>query len=314
MITVLKINKQGNKITSYTCTDGNKTLDLTKEMLIELIGKKVVVNAKIQVYQGRTIIRLSDKVITSQNNEKDATKLDNKAQKVEKDEIDNIRETQLIRYIQNAKNRGIKELPLEDIIVNTSNLSIRKVKEKINIAELHVPNDTFSKETSKNIIDSTLIKEKIDKREKELNDLGKGYITIGPDGILFNEWVNLAKQAYNILKNKDKLNKMCNTQNMYLGFQVETEINPGLSYMIAYNNRPELVINDIVTEKIEIDQTCMFMGAYENNETKFHLFLSITSDNKFILNDSPNKNLCQVVGTNNKPMTQSELLSKLNRL
>lgn len=60
MIKVLNINKQGNKIISYTCTDGSKTLDLTKEQLSQYILQKKVLNATQQVYKGTTIIRVKD--------------------------------------------------------------------------------------------------------------------------------------------------------------------------------------------------------------------------------------------------------------
>ena len=35
MITVLKVNKQGNRILGYTCTDGKNTKDISKEQLIQ---------------------------------------------------------------------------------------------------------------------------------------------------------------------------------------------------------------------------------------------------------------------------------------
>lgn len=46
MITVLKVNKQGNKILSYTCTDGKHNKDISKEQLIQYIDAKQVSNAK----------------------------------------------------------------------------------------------------------------------------------------------------------------------------------------------------------------------------------------------------------------------------
>lgn len=46
MITVLKINKQGNRILSYTCTDGRNNKDISKEQLIQYIDAKQVTNAK----------------------------------------------------------------------------------------------------------------------------------------------------------------------------------------------------------------------------------------------------------------------------
>lgn len=60
MITVLKINKQGNKILSYTCTDGKNNKDISKEQLIQYIDAKQVTNAKKQIYKGSTIIRVKE--------------------------------------------------------------------------------------------------------------------------------------------------------------------------------------------------------------------------------------------------------------
>ena len=39
MITVLNINKNGNKVVDYTCTDGALVLHVTKEQLINYINK-----------------------------------------------------------------------------------------------------------------------------------------------------------------------------------------------------------------------------------------------------------------------------------
>lgn len=60
MITVLKVNKQGNRVVSYTCTDGTKSLDLSKEQLSQYITQKRVSNATQQVYKGTKIIRIKD--------------------------------------------------------------------------------------------------------------------------------------------------------------------------------------------------------------------------------------------------------------
>ena len=113
MITVLKVNKQGNKIISYTCTDGAQTLDISKEQLCGYIDKKMVSNAKMQNYQGNIIVRVSDAIKNVQsvptNNNSVYTILD---------------------YINEAKNSGIGELSLADIVVNTNNLAIRKVNNK----------------------------------------------------------------------------------------------------------------------------------------------------------------------------------------
>lgn len=60
MIKVLSVNKEGNRVKSYTCTDGASTAELSKEQLISHINNGNVSNARIQVYKGNTIIRVAD--------------------------------------------------------------------------------------------------------------------------------------------------------------------------------------------------------------------------------------------------------------
>lgn len=60
MIKVLNVNKEGNRVKSYTCTDGSSTAELSKEQLISHINNGNVSNARIQVYKGNTIIRVAD--------------------------------------------------------------------------------------------------------------------------------------------------------------------------------------------------------------------------------------------------------------
>ena len=60
MVTVLKVNKLNNRIISYTCTDGNTTVDISKQELETYIKRKLATNATIQTYNGRTIIRVTD--------------------------------------------------------------------------------------------------------------------------------------------------------------------------------------------------------------------------------------------------------------
>ncbi len=60
MIKVLSVNKEGNRVKSYTCTDGSSTAELSKEQLISHINNGNVSNARIQVYKGNTIIRIAD--------------------------------------------------------------------------------------------------------------------------------------------------------------------------------------------------------------------------------------------------------------
>ena len=68
MINIISINKQGNKIISYTCTNGSETKNLTKEQVSKLIDKKQVSNATKQVYKGNTIIRVKDANVTHHSN------------------------------------------------------------------------------------------------------------------------------------------------------------------------------------------------------------------------------------------------------
>lgn len=60
MVKIIKVNKVGNKIESYTCTDGRKVIQLSKNEVIKLIRKKQVVNARLQVYRGKEIIRVRE--------------------------------------------------------------------------------------------------------------------------------------------------------------------------------------------------------------------------------------------------------------
>lgn len=62
MITIVGVNKQGNKILNYDCTDGSKSLKLTKDEVAELIKKKEVTNARMQIYKNNVIIRVKDVV------------------------------------------------------------------------------------------------------------------------------------------------------------------------------------------------------------------------------------------------------------
>ena len=60
MIKILNVNKQGNRIISYTCTDDNQTSELTKEQVIQLIKNKQISNATLQYYNNKPIIRIKD--------------------------------------------------------------------------------------------------------------------------------------------------------------------------------------------------------------------------------------------------------------
>ena len=60
MIRIISVNKVGNKIQGYTCTDGSRTENLTKEQIVQQIKNKNVENAKVQLYNGN--YRITDKV------------------------------------------------------------------------------------------------------------------------------------------------------------------------------------------------------------------------------------------------------------
>lgn len=59
MIKVLKANKQGRNIVSYTCTDGNTKQQLTKEELAQLIESKQCTNATKYIQNGKLTIRIN---------------------------------------------------------------------------------------------------------------------------------------------------------------------------------------------------------------------------------------------------------------
>lgn len=67
MIEVLEVNKQGNKIISYTCDDGStdKVKYLSKEELIHEIENNNVSNARLQVYKGKLIVRVHKDSLSS---------------------------------------------------------------------------------------------------------------------------------------------------------------------------------------------------------------------------------------------------------
>lgn len=60
MIQVLKVNRRGSRIISYTCTDGKQTLDLSRESLIKYINKGVVLNAYVKIYSDRTVVKIGN--------------------------------------------------------------------------------------------------------------------------------------------------------------------------------------------------------------------------------------------------------------
>lgn len=81
MIKVLSVNKQGNRIISYTCTDGSRTIDLTKGQLSNYISNKQVINATQQIYKGNTIIRIKSDTYNRLNSNMVDTQLCNNENK-----------------------------------------------------------------------------------------------------------------------------------------------------------------------------------------------------------------------------------------
>lgn len=61
-IRVLSINKQGNKVVSYTCINkvNNFKGNIYKDELVGYIKQGMVENASVQVYKGQTIVRVKD--------------------------------------------------------------------------------------------------------------------------------------------------------------------------------------------------------------------------------------------------------------
>ena len=121
MIKVVRVNKTGNKIDSYTCTDGNRSINLTKEQLIAYINNKQVTNARLQVYNGTSIIRLKDDDITERINRKASC-----------GSIPGTKETEpcisrgftIQDYIDEQRAAGKRTLDFGDILVDTVTLQV----------------------------------------------------------------------------------------------------------------------------------------------------------------------------------------------
>lgn len=122
MIKVLNINKQGNRIVSYTCTDGSKTLNLTKEQLSQYILQKKVLNATQQIYKGTTIIRVKEVPQQMHNSKTVATGV--------KKEIN--KNTNKSTYIKIEYLRARQEEYKKTVEILISNLSISD-SDKLNI-------------------------------------------------------------------------------------------------------------------------------------------------------------------------------------
>ena len=87
MIRVIRVNKAGNRIKSYACTDGKETVEVTKDKLSELIRNKEVCNATQQLYKGSIIIRIK---------EVDAGKTDGVGRQEQKNRIDKVNDIKAV--------------------------------------------------------------------------------------------------------------------------------------------------------------------------------------------------------------------------
>ena len=104
MIKVLKINKEKNRVKSYTCMDGDKEFELSKDELVELIRDKQVSNATAYKFEGITSVRIVDK-----------KKMEERRKVVT-----------LYKLVHEAKKRGIKEFDLSDFVVDTETMIVTK--------------------------------------------------------------------------------------------------------------------------------------------------------------------------------------------
>lgn len=106
MIKVVEINKEKNRVKSYTCIDldDDRQFDLSKDELIDLIHNKQVTNATAYKFQGATSVRLVDKKKTEER-KKIIT---------------------LYKLVHEAKKRGILNLDLSDLMVNTETMVVSR--------------------------------------------------------------------------------------------------------------------------------------------------------------------------------------------
>lgn len=109
MIKVLGIIKEGNRIKYYDCIseDNGARMQLGRDALIQFIRNKQCVNATIQNYNNKIIIRVK------------------KAVSEYKQDYNN-NENTIFSYINNAKSRGLRSIKLDDIEVDTTTLKIMK--------------------------------------------------------------------------------------------------------------------------------------------------------------------------------------------
>lgn len=303
MIQVLKINKHGNRIVSYTCTDGSKTLDLTKEQLINFIDRKMVNNAKKQVYQGKTIIRVDDAAKFISNPVQNNIKEDSNNTKYE--------ENQLIQYVNKAKEKGIKELDLGQIAVDTSTFEIRKI-DRLSEGEietnalLNFLTYTYNKEEAFKLYSKYMNRN----TQHTSNIKPDSEIVINKDTPWIKGYIKLADRIYQEITANKAINNLLNTKHIETYLYVETD--DGEEYFIHTNDKNvKHHIKDLkeenvyVTKSGEID---IFIGlAYRDpnkkysekeKHTGFFLYLdyniltnqfSLSSNNDYELMITPNE-------------------------
>ena len=265
MIQVLKINKHGNRISSYTCTDGSKTLDLTKEQLINFIDRKMVNNAKKQVYQGKTIIRVDDAAKFISNQVQNNIKEDSNNTKYE--------ENQLIQYVNKAKEKGIKELDLGQIAVDTSTFEIRKI-DRLSEGEietnalLNFLTYTYNKEEAFKLYSKYMNRN----TQHTSNIKPDSEIVINKDTPWIKGYIKLADRIYQEITASKAINNLLNTKHIETYLYVETD--DGEEYFIHTNDKNvKHHIKDLkeenvyVTKSGEID---IFIGlAYRDPNKKY---------------------------------------------
>ena len=169
MIRVISINKQGNKIISYTCTDGKRNSDLTKEQLIEYIKRKQVSNARLQIYKGSSIVRVTEDTQRTES-------LGNVVESAPKTA------NTIMDYIASAKSRGVKSLDLTGLVVDTDSLKI--------VGTSRIPKtNTISDETK---VDSPKPKAKTKLSREEA-------IKIAKENVAYNQFVGVVHNRYIIV-------------------------------------------------------------------------------------------------------------------
>ena len=127
MLKVLRVNKQGNKILSYTCTDGTKQGDITKDQLVEHIKRKNVSNARVQVYNGTVIVRITDDA-DKINIPTPPKQIESKPMAEAVKPVPSNTAPTILDVIAKAKDKGMKSVTLNNITVDTTTLAVSKPK------------------------------------------------------------------------------------------------------------------------------------------------------------------------------------------